>query len=162
MSTIYKYCRLNKLEDYNKIKAPTKEEIIGLQTLYDKLGSTHKVAENTKWSKSTVLKYVKTKKRKKYKNIKEKNVAGVKNWRKRTKQKLIEYKGGKCIKCGYDKCIRALEFHHRNPNEKEFAISYKGETKKIEKLLEEVDKCDLLCANCHRETHYNIEINKES
>lgn len=64
----------------------------------------------------------------------------------------VVHKGGKCQICGYDKCIDALDFHHRDPNEKEFRIG-KGNTMKWEKVLEELDKCDLLCANCHRELH---------
>ena len=39
------------------------------------------------------------------------------------KHKLIQYKGGKCQKCGYDKCEGALQFHHRDPKEKEFTLS---------------------------------------
>lgn len=73
------------------------------------------------------------------------------------KKELIRYKGGKCEICGYDKCISALEFHHLNPLEKEFSIGEytSGNNVNIEKAFEEVDKCSLLCANCHREIHYN-------
>lgn len=70
------------------------------------------------------------------------------------KQKCVEYLGGKCIKCGYDKCIAALEFDHRNPKEKEFHFSGKH-CLSWERLKKELDKCDLLCANCHRERHWN-------
>lgn len=80
-----------------------------------------------------------------------KNKTAVAKKRKKIKLKAIEYKGGKCCKCGYDKCIEALEFHHLNPFEKKFAISGKGHTKSWEKVKEELDKCDLVCANCHRE-----------
>lgn len=69
----------------------------------------------------------------------------------------IEYKGGKCQKCGYDKCPAAMEFHHRNPDNKEFDWT-KIRRKKWEMVLTELDKCDLLCANCHRETHYDSEL----
>lgn len=69
----------------------------------------------------------------------------------RQKQKLIEFHGGKCIKCGYNKSIWALEFHHRIPKEKKFSISADGLTMNFNKLLEESKKCDLVCANCHRE-----------
>lgn len=41
----------------------------------------------------------------------------------------IDYKGGKCSVCGYNKCRAALEFHHTNPNEKDFGISAKGYTR---------------------------------
>lgn len=76
------------------------------------------------------------------------------NWRKVTKQRLIDYKGGKCVKCGYNKsCPRAYHFHHRNPLEKEFDVSNRGRNKSFDKLKTEIDKCDLLCANCHAEVH---------
>lgn len=67
------------------------------------------------------------------------------------KVKCVEYKGGKCISCGYNKCMKALHFHHRNPNEKEFNISNLLRKNGWEKIQLELDKCDLLCANCHAE-----------
>jgi len=72
-------------------------------------------------------------------------------WKKR-KEDAINYKGGACSRCGYNKFYGALEFHHRNPNEKD------AEWKKIklwpwEKIKIEIDKCDLLCSNCHKEVH---------
>jgi hypothetical protein len=69
------------------------------------------------------------------------------------KQKLVECKGGRCVNCGYNKCIAALEFHHKDPSLKEFNINNKG-TYTYDKLLKEVDKCTLLCSNCHKELHY--------
>ena len=69
------------------------------------------------------------------------------------KEILVEYKGGKCEICGYNKCISALEFHHLDPNEKDFGIGQKGYTRSIEKNKEEANKCILVCANCHREIH---------
>jgi len=75
-------------------------------------------------------------------------------WRRDSKRKLIEYKGGKCQVCGYNKdCPRAYHFHHRDPATKLFGISQKGCTIAWEKLKAEADKCDLLCSNCHAETH---------
>lgn len=76
------------------------------------------------------------------------------------KHKLIEHKGGKCEICGYNKCEGALQFHHLNPKEKEFTISHinlNEDEFSFENLLKEVDKCQLLCANCHAEQHYKIE-----
>lgn len=61
--------------------------------------------------------------------------------------------GNKCIRCGYDKSSRALVFHHRDPHNKEFSILQEGLTLSLEKLREEVKKCDLICANCHAEIH---------
>jgi len=82
-------------------------------------------------------------------------VKNVINWRKRVKIKLVDYKGGNCEKCGYNKCIDALEFHHLDPSEKDFSISDKSWS--LERLKKEVDKCILICANCHRELHYNLK-----
>ena len=82
---------------------------------------------------------------------------GLRFRKRKIKNMLIEYKGGKCQKCGYDKCQGALQFHHRNPQEKEFGLSnfnLNDTNFSIEKIYEEVDKCDLLCANCHFEVHY--------
>ena len=70
------------------------------------------------------------------------------------KKKCAEYLGGKCSKCGYDKCIAALEFDHRNPEEKEFHFSGKH-CFSWERIRMELDKCDILCANCHRERHWD-------
>ena len=76
------------------------------------------------------------------------------NWRRKTKQKLIFYKGGKCQNCGYDKeCPTAYDFHHRNPLTKSFGIGSHKTTVSWERLKIEVDKCDLLCKNCHAELH---------
>lgn len=65
----------------------------------------------------------------------------------------IEYKGGCCQQCGYNKCTAALQFHHLDPNEKEFGLSVGGVTRAWSKVKAELDKCVLLCANCHAETH---------
>lgn len=75
--------------------------------------------------------------------------------RRAIKKALIEYKGGRCERCGYDKCMRALEFHHLDPSEKDFGIS-KNLCKSMEKQKAEVDKCILLCSNCHAEVHQEL------
>jgi len=84
------------------------------------------------------------------KNSKSQNVI---NWKRKKKLELIEYKGGKCVICGYNKCASALEFHHRDPNQKDFGIG--NSSFSFKKMKIEVDKCDLVCSNCHREIHYN-------
>ena len=72
------------------------------------------------------------------------------------KHQLLLYKGGKCERCGYDKCEGALQFHHVNPQEKDFTIGQikLGKDYTMEDLYKEVDKCVLLCANCHAEEHF--------
>ncbi len=73
--------------------------------------------------------------------------------RRRTKEKAIEYKGGKCSICGYNTCVAALQFHHLDPKEKEFSLSHDGHARKWETVKQELDKCILVCANCHAEIH---------
>jgi len=80
-------------------------------------------------------------------------IAAVYKRRKKVRQMAVEYKGGKCQICGYDRCIEALEFHHTNSSGKDFSISEKGYTRSWDRVREELDKCMLLCANCHREFH---------
>lgn len=71
------------------------------------------------------------------------------------KQRCLEYKGGKCQVCGYNKCVRALHFHHSNPNEKDFCLAtYRCRAWEIVKA--ELDKCVLVCSNCHAEIHDGI------
>jgi hypothetical protein len=79
------------------------------------------------------------------------------NWQNRQrhkqKKKAIKYLGGKCIHCGYEKNFHALAFHHRDENEKSFTIADYLH-RKWEILKNELDKCILLCINCHRILHY--------
>jgi len=72
---------------------------------------------------------------------------------KRIRKESIAYKGEECIRCGYSKCIAALEFHHRDPAEKD--PNWKRmRVSSLDRMKEELDKCDLLCSNCHKEVHY--------
>lgn len=70
------------------------------------------------------------------------------------KKKMIQYKGGKCVRCGYNKHYGSLDFHHRDETEKEFSL---GNAQGFSSSLEELDKCDLLCSNCHREVHHELK-----
>lgn len=72
----------------------------------------------------------------------------------RFKQQCVDYKGGKCETCGYNRCIAALDFHHTDPNKKDFNISNKKLKTLDEFIKNELDKCKLLCAVCHREHHW--------
>lgn len=74
------------------------------------------------------------------------------------KYEAVLQRGGRCERCGYDKNLSALEFHHRNPEEKEFQIDMRRfSNTNLETLKEELNKCELLCANCHRE-HHNSDL----
>lgn len=70
------------------------------------------------------------------------------------KLEFVNIKGGKCSKCNYNKNLSALEFHYRDSSLKEFGLDFrKLSNTKIEVLTLELDKCDLLCSNCHKELH---------
>ena len=68
---------------------------------------------------------------------------------------IIEAKGDSCTLCGYNKCFAALELHHLDPTKKEYQPSLMKEYPK-EKILKEINKCILVCANCHRELHAKL------
>ncbi len=83
-------------------------------------------------------------------------IEAVKKRRIKLRKMARDYKGGKCEICEYDKCGRALSFHHLDQTQKSFGISAKGLTRSWLKIKEEIDKCILLCANCHMEIHEGI------
>ncbi len=92
----------------------------------------------------------------KYADRREALIKAVAKRRKKIKTLAVEYKGGKCQLCGYAKCIGALELHHINSKEKSFGIGDRGYTRSWDKIRNELDKCVLLCANCHREVESGI------
>ena len=83
------------------------------------------------------------------------NYQYVKDSRKRRKEDILYVMGNHCQICGYNKSTTALEFHHLNPQEKDFTI---GQilNKEWELMNKEIKKCALLCANCHREYHEGL------
>ena len=81
----------------------------------------------------------------------------LKSWRQRAKMKAVEVKGGCCERCGYDKSLRALHFHHRDPSQKDFSISNNGNAIAWSKIEKEIKKCILVCSNCHCEIHEEME-----
>jgi hypothetical protein len=66
----------------------------------------------------------------------------------------VEYKGGKCVLCGYENCIAGLDFHHLDPSQKE--MEFKSAWINLKRLFKELDKCILVCSTCHREIHYGL------
>ena len=90
---------------------------------------------------------------KRYYDKHKKSVYERKNSRRRNlKQEIVNKLGGKCSKCDYDRCLAAIEFHHPGKN-KEGNVSTLIKNDSRTKLLKEVKKCIILCANCHRELH---------
>jgi len=68
---------------------------------------------------------------------------------------LIKARGGCCTLCKYNKNISALEFHHLDPSKKDFNLdSRRIANNSIEVINKELDKCILICSNCHREIHH--------
>lgn len=150
--TISKYCKEAGLSsDPKKIDVLTPELLKEIQERYNEVGNLKKVAKEYHTSATRLREagIEVLKPQKDYKNITPQASCAQK-----TKLKAIEYKGGKCQICRYNKSIRALTFHHINPEEKSFGIS--GGTKSFEKLKPELDKCILVCQNCHAEIHDGI------
>src|SRR5687767_15160704 len=75
--------------------------------------------------------------------------------RKSLKCQAVAYKGGCCSVCGYDRCHAALTFHHLD-RQKEFGIAAKGYTRSWARVKAELDRCLLVCANCHIEIHAQL------
>lgn len=88
-----------------------------------------------------------------YQDRREYLINAVKKRRKNIRLKAIEHLGGKCSRCGYSKYSEVLEFHHKDPLIKDFNVSSKGHCRSWKRVQQEIEKCDLLCANCHRELH---------
>lgn len=94
--------------------------------------------------------------RRKYRDRRKYLIAAVHKRRRKVRAMAVAYKGGRCERCGYDRCADALDFHHRNPGEKDFSVSEKGYTRSWVRVKRELDKCVLLCSNCHRELHAQL------
>jgi len=84
------------------------------------------------------------------------NTCHVNDRRFKLRVKIIDYLGGKCSICGYKNCYGALDAHHIDPSTKEFNISG-AHSRSWKRIIEELDKCILVCANCHRSQHHNCE-----
>lgn len=78
------------------------------------------------------------------------------------KIELVKILGNECYICGYRKNLAALQFHHRNPLEKDNQMDMRKLSNSTwEWCLNEVKKCDLLCANCHMEYHHpSLDLSK--
>lgn len=75
-------------------------------------------------------------------------------YRRELKKRAVEYMGGSCRLCGYSKCLRAMVFHHAG--EKDFMISH--QIRAWDQVKQELDRCVLLCSNCHAEVHSGVTV----
>ncbi len=83
---------------------------------------------------------------------KDQIIRAVSDNRRAKKLRAVQYKGGKCRICPYDRCMGALQFHHLDPEQKDFHIAKAGAWA-WSRIVKELDKCILVCANCHAEIH---------
>lgn len=74
------------------------------------------------------------------------------------KAEYVAYKGGSCGKCGYSKSLAALDFHHTDPSKKDPDIFRKKSKSVSQDIKRELDKCILVCSNCHREEHERLAL----
>jgi hypothetical protein len=125
-----------------------KEQILKLRSE----GKTYReIKQLLKCSRSLISYYVSP-------NGKTKNLQRQTTNRFRKRQEYKNLLGGKCQICGYNKCLDALHFHHKDPSQKRFeipdALFGRCHAKfSIQEIEAEVHKCILLCANCHHEIH---------
>lgn len=75
--------------------------------------------------------------------------------RRKIQDQILEYKGGGCQICRYDRCKRALSYHHLDPSQKDFTIG-SAECRSWDSIRAELDKCILVCNNCHMEIHEGL------
>jgi hypothetical protein len=156
--TISYHCRREGVSNYNTYRKLDDSLIDEIISLYKEISSIRMVAKILNVSKFSVSKYLNEHNfiiKLSSEQLKINNKENVITWRKNVKLKLVQYKGGECSNCGYNKSVRALEFHHLDPNKKDFNIS--GSSRSFEMLKKEVDKCILVCSNCHKEIHEEIE-----
>jgi DNA-binding CsgD family transcriptional regulator len=152
------HCRMNDLGGNGK-EILNEDVIIELNRFYEN-HTAEECAIKFNISKSSVIRYVDNKRIKLTDEERRiKNYERVKNYRQKLKERAIEYKGGCCEKCGYNKCKWVFEFHHLKPSEKDFNLSSYTNLSWV-KTKNELDKCIMVCANCHREIHYDEYMTK--
>lgn len=95
---------------------------------------------------------------KRYVKKSEKHIRWQRKARHQRKKTLLQLLGGRCSVCGYNKCMGALDFHHRDPSTKSFNLASNGLLGKWDIVVAEAQKCIILCRNCHAELHYQQEL----
>lgn len=167
-ATVSYHCKRNGMAPEKSSSRKVTDEYIKQANIIYKnntLKETFKILKsefpNIDVTKKTLKIYLKPKLKRSLtvKERKKRRIESVKKRRKKLRLMSIDYLGGKCSKCGYNDCIDALETHHVDPNEKDFSLSMRGLTRSWKKIKKELDKCILVCANCHREIHYELNKN---
>lgn len=149
-ATISYHCKRANLNNIGLSKDKTTNELVlKIHELEENGFGNLEISKKLNLGITTVRKYCSIKIKRKRNFTKSECVS---NWRQRMKIKAVDYKGGECIVCGYKKSMRSLSFHHLNPNNKEFSLA-SGNTRSWEKMKKELDKCVLVCSNCHAEIH---------
>jgi transcription elongation factor Elf1 len=157
LSVVSYHCSRNGLDDIGLKLLCISDAVIDKIKKYYLTHTLKETASKFNVSRATVIKYVENKRvvlsdeERKVRKIKS-----VSDRRRKVKKLAIDYKGGKCVRCGYNKYIGALEFHHTDSNEKDFNISKSGHSISWERVKKELDKCILVCSNCHAEIHEEL------
>ena len=140
-----------KAKNIKKLRFPTpsfdNEEII--KYLVENGTSKKHIADALRIDYKELLLYCK---RYNIKSVKKIGYDRIKHHRRNKKIMATFYMGGECSICGYDKHYAALDFHHKDPDKKDFSIS-QNSNMSWERVKRELEKCILICSNCHREIH---------
>lgn len=147
-SSVSNYINIDNISRYKKPIELSSSLLESMQEDYNSGMSRKAISKKYKVALYRLEKLQKPEATSKYNILKKRRV--------RIKEELVEYKGGKCEICGYNKCLSALEFHHLDPSKKDFGIASNSSYKNITVLKKEIDKCILVCSNCHREIHSGI------
>ena len=148
MTRTCRVCKIEKpLEEFTKHKK--------MKFGYDYICLKCNRIHSSKYNKDNPEKY-----KLKCKRWYRKNTKKVTEERKRKYKEIIKFKEKckeekSCIKCGYNEIPQILQFHHRDEKEKNFTIAESASLGiSLENLQKEVNKCDLLCPNCHYKLHF--------
>lgn len=136
-----------------------REEILEQKRQHYKENRNRLIEYQKQYRQNNVEKLIKYRSKNREKRIKQhkewykNNPEYYKNRYSKKRQYIIDYKLSKgCAICKYNKCASALDFHHNGNGDKDFSISQFNDCS-LKKLKAEMDKCIVLCRNCHAELH---------
>lgn len=156
------YKDLEKRREYKKSYSKRPEQVIKARERCKKYWETHReeLIKKKRQSYQDNIEARREEARNFYKENKERLSEHKSQLAKDSKKEAIIYKGSKCSVCGIEfdgtnACI--FDFHHLNPDEKEFSPKRVLQNGLSKRALAELDKCILVCSNCHRLIHYKDE-----